>query len=89
MRLNVLTYTYRENVTNSRRYHTNWLRCADIALHAVLGLKLTKKDPSGGGSDVANDQGRSSRPKYLRRVQVVASPNASTALLLPLVVRRR
>lgn len=84
MRLNVLTYAYREKITNNRRYHTNWLWCADIALHVVLGLKLMKKDPSGGGNDVASDQGRSSKPKYLRRVQVVASANAST-VFLPLI----
>lgn len=85
MRLKVLTYAYREKITNSLRYQTNWLWCAAIAAHAVLALKLEKNAPNGGPYDVANDQGISNTPEYLRSMPVVTNSKASNALLpLPL-----
>lgn len=81
MRLNVLTYAYREKTTNSLRYQTNWLWCAAIAAQAILALKLEKNAPNGGAYDVASDQGISSTPEYLRSMPVVTSSNASNVLL--------
>lgn len=86
MRLNVLTYAYREKITNSLRYQTNWLWCAAIAAHAILALKLEKNAPSGGPYDVASDQGMSSTPEYLRSMPVVTSSKASNALLALLLL---
>lgn len=85
MRVKVFTYAYRENITNNLRYQTNWLRCAAMAAHAILTLKLEKNAPNGGAYDVANDQGTSSTPEYLRSMPVVTSAYASSGLLLILL----